>query len=194
MKLLLLFGAFFRIGLFGFGGGMAMLPLIYQSVQEFGFMSPEQFSDLLAISQVTPGPIAVNAATYVGFGYAGVGGAAMATVGVMMPAFLIMLIVSRMLEKFNNNRIVQGAFAGIRPVTIGLIAAAVTFVSEGVLVHGQLISEKVFAEGPGYFDPAAMGIMVATVIMMLALKMRPVLVMLIMAAAGAILGGMGLIG
>ena len=70
MKLLMLCAAFFRIGLFGFGGGLAMLPLIYQSVQEFGFMSAAEFSNLLALSQVTPGPIAVNAATYVGLQYA----------------------------------------------------------------------------------------------------------------------------
>ena len=194
MKLLLLFGAFLRIGLFGFGGGMAMLPLIYQSVQEFGFMDPETFSDLLAISQVTPGPIAVNAATYIGFEFAGLGGAAAATVGVMLPAFVIMMIVSSMLEKFSTNRIVQGAFAGIRPVTIGLIAAAVVFVSEGVLVHGPVVMSKLTGAGIGYYDFAAIGIMIVTVVLMLAFKMRPIAVMLIMAAVGAGLGGAGLIG
>ena len=194
MSLLILFLAFLRIGTFGFGGGLAMLPLIYQSVQQFGFMDQEEFSNLLAISQVTPGPIAVNAATYVGFEYAGLGGAAVATVGVMLPAFVIMLIVSRMLERFSTNRIVQGAFAGIRPVTIGLIASAIVFVSEGVLAHGPLISSKLVESGVSYFDFAAIGIMVATIVMMLALKMRPILVMLIMAAVGALLGGAGLIG
>lgn len=194
MDFLVLFVAFLRIGAFGFGGGLAMLPLIYQSVQEFDFMDQEQFSDLLAISQVTPGPIAVNAATYVGFEFAGIGGAAAATVGVMLPAFVIMLIVSRMLDRFSENRIVQGAFAGIRPVTIGLIASAVVFVSEGVLVHGPLIISRVLEAGAGYFDPAAIGIMVLTVILMLVLRMRPILVMLIMAGSGAVLGGAGLIG
>ena len=194
MDFLVLFVAFLRIGAFGFGGGLAMLPLIYQSVQEFDFMDQEQFSDLLAISQVTPGPIAVNAATYVGLEFAGIGGAAAATVGVMLPAFVIMLIVSRMLDRFSENRIVQGAFAGIRPVTIGLIASAVVFVSEGVLVHGPLISSRVLETGAGYFDLAAIGIMVLTVILMLVLRMRPILVMLIMAGSGAVLGGAGLIG
>ena len=75
---LYLFSMFFRIGLFSFGGGLAMLPLIFQSVQDFGFMSAEEFSDLVALSQVTPGPIAVNAATYVGFNYSGVLGAGVA--------------------------------------------------------------------------------------------------------------------
>ena len=194
MKAILLFAAFFKVGLFGFGGGMAMLPLIYQSVQQFGFMSQEKFSDLLAISQVTPGPIAVNAATYVGFEFSGIGGAAAATAGVVLPAFIIMLIVSRMLERFKSNRIVQGAFAGIRPVTIGLILSAVVFVSEGVLVRGPLINSRILEAGIGYFDLVAIGIMIATVILMLVLKMRPVYVMLIMAAAGAVMGGTGLMG
>ena len=71
----------FRIGVFNFGGGLAMLPLIFQSVQDFGIMSSEEFSDLVALSQVTPGPIAVNAATYVGFNYAGIAGACSSDTG-----------------------------------------------------------------------------------------------------------------
>lgn len=191
MKLLILFAAFFRIGAFGFGGGIAMLPIIYQSIQQFGFMDPGQFADLLALSQVTPGPIAVNAATYVGLEYSGLGGAAVATVAVMLPAFILMMIVSGMLEKFNNNRVLQGAFAGIRPVTVGLIAAAVIFVSEGVLVHGPIISSKMLSAGIGYYDLIAIGIAALTVISMLAFKVRPLPVMLVMAGLGAVLGGMG---
>ena len=79
MTYLILFLAFFRIGLFGFGGGLAMHPLLYQSIQQFAFMPAEEFSDLLAISQVTPGTIIINAATYVGVHAAGIGGAACAT-------------------------------------------------------------------------------------------------------------------
>ena len=71
MGILFLFSVFFRIGVFNFGGGLAMLPLIFQSVQDFGIMTSQEFSDLVAISQITPGPIAVNAATFVGFSYAG---------------------------------------------------------------------------------------------------------------------------
>ena len=194
MKLLVLFGVFFKIGLFGFGGGMAMLPLIYQSIQQFGLMAPEEFSDLLAISQVTPGPIAVNAATYVGLNYAGFAGAVCATIGVMMPAFILMMIVMRVLEKFRTNPVVIGAFDGIRPVTVGLIAAAMLFVGQGVLARGSLVSMEALTSGIGYFDPAAIGIMIATIVLMLILKMRPIMVMLIMAAAGALLGSFGLIG
>ena len=194
MKYLLLFGVFFKIGLFGFGGGMAMLPLMYQNIRQFGLMDPEEFSDLLAISQVTPGPIAVNAATYVGLEYAGMGGAVSATIGVMLPAFLLMLIVAGMLDKFKANPLVEGAFGGIRPVTVGLIGAALLFVGQGVLAKGSLVTKEVVTSGLGYFDPIALGIMAATVLLMLVMKMRPIMIMMIMAAAGALLGSAGLAG
>lgn len=192
MNALSLFIVFFRIGLFSFGGGLAMLPLIYQSVQQFGFMDPERFSDLLALSQVTPGPIAVNAATYVGLQYDGIVGAVAATIGVILPAFILMLIVCRFLDRFKENRIVQGAFEGIRPVTIGLIGAAVIFVSEGVLVNGPLISEKLLSGGPDYYNLIPIALMAVTVLLMTAFRMKPIRVMLIMAAAGAVAGGLGL--
>jgi chromate transporter len=88
-----LFLIFFRIGIFGFGGGMAMLPLMFQGVSYFGLMTKEEFADLVAISQVTPGPIAVNAATYAGFSVSGVAGAFFATLGVAIPAFILVNIV-----------------------------------------------------------------------------------------------------
>lgn len=193
MDLLLLFTAFFRIGLFGFGGGLAMLPLIYQSVQQFGFMSQEEFSDLLALSQVTPGPIAVNAATYVGLHFAGMPGAAAATIGVVLPAFVLMMIVAGVLDRFQKNPLVQGAFYGIRPVTVGLIGAAVIFVSEGVLVRGSVLSTELLASGAEYIDFIAVGIMIVTILLMAAVRMRPLTVMLVMAAGGALLGGTGVL-
>jgi chromate transporter len=192
MNTLTLFAVFFRIGLFSFGGGLAMLPLIYQSVQQFGFMAAEDFSDLLALSQVTPGPIAVNAATYVGLQSEGLIGAAAATIGVVLPAFIIMLIVCRILDRFRDSRLVQGAFEGIRPVTIGLIGTAALFVSEGVLFGGPLISEKLLTAGLDYFHLIPIALMAVTVILMTALRMKPIRVMLIMAAAGALAGGLGL--
>ncbi|MBQ9016335.1 MAG: chromate transporter [Firmicutes bacterium] len=188
-----LFAAFFRIGLFGFGGGLAMLPLIYQSVQQFGFMDAAEFSDLLALSQVTPGPIAVNAATYVGLHFAGLPGAAVATLGVVLPEFIIMLIVCRFLDRFRENRLVEGMFTGIRPVTIGLLLAAVLFVSDGVLVQGPVVSKALLSAGTEYYNFFAIGIAAVTVLLMAGAKMKPIRVMLLMAAAGAIAGGTGLI-
>ena len=103
MAFLKLFLIFFRIGFFSFGGGYAMLPLIYQSAQDFGLMSGTQFSDLVALSQVTPGPIAINAATYVGYQYAGIGGAAAATAGIILPSFLLVFLVLHFLRRFRES-------------------------------------------------------------------------------------------
>ena len=111
MMLLTLFIEFFKIGLFSFGGGTAMLPLIYQAIQPFGVMSVADFSDMVALSQVTPGPVAINAATFVGLKFAGLPGTVVATIAICIPCFVIMLIVMKLLEKFRGNAFVEGAKA-----------------------------------------------------------------------------------
>lgn len=184
-----LFTIFFKIGLFGFGGGLAMLPLIFQSVQTFGIMSSQEFSNLVALSQVTPGPMAVNAATYVGFNYAGIPGAMVATLGVCLPAFILMIIVFKFIQRFNDSKGIQGAMTGIRPVTVALIGTAAIFVSETVLVKGPLISEKLFTMGLEYFNILPVCIFAVTVLLVGLFKMRPIRVMIIMGIAGALLCG-----
>lgn len=184
-----LFVMFFRIGLFSFGGGLAMLPLIFQSVKDFGMMTASEFSDLVALSQVTPGPIAVNAATYVGFNGAGILGALAATLGVALPSFILILIVVQFLERFQESRGIQGAFLGIRPVTVGLIAAAVLFVGETVLVNGPIISAKLFTEGVSYFNAIPVMLCAATLLLSGVFKVKPITLMIVMGAAGALLCG-----
>lgn len=183
-----LFWVFFKIGLFAFGGGNAMLPLIYQSVLPFGVMDAQDFSDMVALSQVTPGPVAVNAATYVGLKFAGMAGATVATFAVCIPCFLIMLAVMKLLEKFRDNPYVEGAFVGIRPVTIGLILVAVIFIAQGVLVKGPVISSQLGSLD--YYNWIPIGICGLSVLLMSALKMKPIYVMLIMGAAGALIYGL----
>ena len=187
MIYLILFGVFFKVGLFAFGGGNAMLPLIYQSVQEVGIMSGTEFSDLVALSQVTPGPVAVNAATYVGLETAGVPGAIIATIGVCLPCFAIMLIVIHMLNRFKENRYVQGALAGIRPAAIGLIAAAVVFIAEGVLVKGSMVSAQM--ADPSYYNVVPICIFAVSIVLICIPKVKPIWVMLLMGFAGAMIGG-----
>lgn len=184
-----LFTMFFRIGLFSFGGGLAMLPLIFQSVQDFGIMTAQEFSDLVALSQVTPGPVAVNAATYVGFNYSGLPGALTATLGVCLPSFMIMLMVMKFIERFNDSKGVQGAFMGIRPVTVGMVAAATIFVSETVLIKGPLISQALFTEGLDYFNMIPMAIFAVTIVLAGVFKVKPVKIMIVMGVAGALLCG-----
>lgn len=185
--LLKLFISFFKVGLFSFGGGNAMLPLIYQSVQSFGQLSQADFSDMVALSQVTPGPVAVNAATFIGLRAAGVPGAIVATIGVCLPCFVIMLIVIKLLDRYRNSTVVEGAFAGIRPVTIGLLLSAVIFMMDSVLVKGPVVSLSM--ADPGYYNLIPIGIFAAAILMISLLKMKPLHVMLIMGAAGALIYG-----
>ncbi len=118
-----MFIAFFKIGLFGFGGGYAMLPLIQQEVVETNeWITVGEFTDIVAISQTTPGPISFNSATYIGF--SAVHSSAVCTLAVSLPSFGLMTLVSIFFFKFKENRYVRAAMYGIKPAVIGLIAAA----------------------------------------------------------------------
>lgn len=187
MILLKLFAAFFKVGLFSFGGGNAMLPLIYQSIRGFSQLDESAFSDMVALSQVTPGPVAVNAATFIGLEAAGLPGAVCATVGVCLPCFIIMLIVIRLLDKYRDSTVVEGAFAGIRPATIGLLLSAVIFMMNGVLVKGPVVSAQL--TDPGYYNLIPIGVFAASILLISLVKIKPLHVMLLMGAAGAVIYG-----
>ena len=118
-----LFWAFFKIGAVGFGGGMAIVGMIYDTIRGFVSMTPSQYADIVAIAQVTPGPVAVNTATYVGYQTAGMLGSLVATLGVATPAFILVAIIAGMIDRYKQSRIVQGALEGIRPATVGMIFA-----------------------------------------------------------------------
>ena len=126
MKLLLiLFFEFFKTGLFAVGGGMATLPFLYDmSARHPDWFTTEQLADMIAVSESTPGPIGMNMATYVGFRTAGVLGGLIATLGLAAPSIIIILIIARVLKQFRENRYVDAAFYGLRPCSVGLIAAA----------------------------------------------------------------------
>ena len=121
-----LFVVFFKIGLFGFGGGYAIASLIeHETVDVHQWLTTNQFTDIMAVSQATPGPIAINCATYVGYTATNsVWGAALATAAVSLPSFILIGVVIYLLSRFRENRHVQAAMAAIKPCTLGLIAAA----------------------------------------------------------------------
>lgn len=121
MKVLAIFWEFLKIGCFSFGGGYGAIPLIRESVIAKGWGDEAMVGNIVAVSESTPGPIAVNAATYVGSRQAGVAGAAAATLGVILPAFVIMLLVAAFLNAWMKKRGVQAAFNGIRPCLMGVI-------------------------------------------------------------------------
>ncbi|MDR3118765.1 MAG: chromate transporter [Mediterranea sp.] len=126
MIYLQLFLTFFKIGLFGFGGGYAMLSLIQNEVvANHHWLSTQEFADIVAISQMTPGPIGINAATYVGFTATGsVWGSVTATLAVILPSFILMLAISKFLLSYRKHPTVTAIFSGLRPAIIGLLAAA----------------------------------------------------------------------
>lgn len=126
MIYLQLFYTFFKIGLFGFGGGYAMLSMIQgEVVTRYNWLSTQEFTDIVAISQSTPGPIGINAATYVGFTATGsIWGSVLATFAVVLPSFILMLTISKFFLKYQRHPIVEAVFSGLRPAVVGLLASA----------------------------------------------------------------------
>ncbi len=139
MIYLRLFWEFLKIGLFSVGGGMATLPFLYDLSEKTGWFTAGQIADMLAVSESTPGPIGINMATYTGYTVAGVPGAILASVGIIIPGLALVILITAVLEKFRNNTYVEGAFYGLRPASVGLITAAgllvakITFLDEALL-------------------------------------------------------------
>lgn len=199
MLMLRLFLSFAKVGLLGFGGGLAIVRLIYDSINGFLDISSETFANIVAVSQITPGPLAVNTATFVGFEAGDFAGACAATFGVILPAFVIVSIVVRMIERFRSSTVVQGALSGIRPATIGLIgAAAVTLVTPAVAGDGRLgtglLTGLLQAEGAADVlagcpvDAVAVLMLAATVLLIARYRKSTITVLLIMGCIGAVLG------
>lgn len=141
MILLRLYWEFFKTGLFAIGGGMATLPFLQEMSATTGWFTAGQLADMVAVSESTPGPIGVNMATYVGFTTAGIGGAVVATLGLVTPSIVIILIIAALLKNFRNNRYVDAAFYGLRPASSGLIMAALLSLVAIALLHVDLFRE-----------------------------------------------------
>lgn len=124
-----------KIGLFSFGGGYAMVPLISEEIETHGWLTHKQFIDIIAVSQVTPGPIAVNSATFIGYKVAGIGGAVVSTFGVALPTFILVLVLSKLVKKAQDKKLMQGLLYGIRPVVLSLILMAAVYVAKEVLFN-----------------------------------------------------------
>ncbi len=125
MNLLLLCYEFFKIGLFAVGGGMAAIPFLSRIAVAYPeWYTLEMLTDMIAVSESTPGPIGINMATYVGYTVAGIPGAILTTVSLIIPSIIIILLIAQALDRYNNSPLVQNGFAGLRPAVTGLIAAA----------------------------------------------------------------------
>ncbi|MDL2282214.1 chromate transporter [Parabacteroides sp. OttesenSCG-928-G06] len=176
-----LFYVYLKIGLFGFGGGYAMLSLIQaEVVDKYGWISLQDFTDIVAISQMTPGPIGINSATYIGYtaiynaGYPeafSMLGSALATFAVCLPSFLLVLLISYYFARVKNNKYVEAAFTGLRPATVGLIAAAALL----------LMNSENFIDYKSYL------IFAAAFLMTWKLKVHPILLIILAGVAGFVL-------
>lgn len=170
MVYLQLFYTFFVIGLFTFGGGYAMLSLIQNEVVvNHPWLTAQQFTDIVAISQMTPGPIGINTATYVGYTVTGnIFGSLTATLAVSLPSFIIVLTICRLYEKFKSSNIFESLLKALRPTVIGMIAAAA----------GILITKD------NFFDWTSWVLFAAGFISTQWLKMNPILVIILSGAIG----------
>lgn len=184
MILLDLLWKFFQIGLFAVGGGLATLPFLYEMSETTKWFSTTDITNMIAISQSTPGPIGVNMATYVGFLVEGVGGAVVATTGLVLPSILVIVAVSHMLERFKESQVVQAIFLGLRPASAGLILASglsvatITFFNETVYqttgnwISGLNVKAIVLAAGIVFLSRKK--------------KVHPILMIVIAAALGIV--------
>lgn len=139
MNVFSLYLLFAKIGLFTFGGGYAMIPLFQDElVARHGFISSEEFANMVALAQITPGPVGLNAATYIGYRQLGVPGALAGTLGVITPSLILVTLAAVFFAAFQRNRRIQDILYGIRPATLGLIAAAVIFFAESSVFTSEL--------------------------------------------------------
>ena len=142
MILLRLFFEFFKTGLFAVGGGMATLPFLYDIAERTGWYTTEMLADMIAVSESTPGPIGVNMATYVGYVTAGYLGSVIATLGLITPQIIVILLVARAMKAFRDHPLVDAGFYGLRPCSLGLIAAAGLLVVKLALFDPALYGES----------------------------------------------------
>ena len=192
MLFLELFYTFFKIGLFSFGGGYGMLSVIQgEVVSRHGWLSAAEFTDIVAVSQMTPGPIGINSATYVGYTavlnsgspeWLAVMGSVVASLAVMLPSVILMLVVSRFFMKHSKNRNVEAVFKALRPTVVGLIASAALL----------LMTKENFgspAETPLQFG-VSVTLFVAAFVAMKIFKVSPILILLLAGAFGGVFYGL----
>lgn len=175
-----LFWTFFKIGLFTFGGGYAMIPLIRAEVIQKGWLTGEQVVNFRAVSESTPGPFAINLSTYTGCKMAGIFGGLCATIGVVLPSFVIILIVARIYDKFRKSKPVQACMSGLKPATIGLIGAASISIAKTVFFPDG-VSADVFSETSFYISVVIFAAMAVK-------KIHPILLICISGVLGIIAG------
>ena len=164
MTLLNLFLTFFKIGLFTVGGGYAMIPVMQREIVDvWQCINSDVFANFIGIAESTPGPIAINMATFVGFEMFGFVGAMIATIGVVLPSFIVILVIAKLFEKFSKSKVVKRMFWGFKPVVAGLILSAAVTLGLSAIV--PTVALKNFTFDFGGFDWWAVGIFVVAMVL-----------------------------
>ena len=186
---LLLFLEFFKMGALTFGGGYAMIPFIEETVLRHGWMTTSELVDFIAVSESTPGAFAVNISTYIGSEVGGIIGALLATLGLVLPPFLIIILIAKVYEKIRENRLVQGAMMGLKATVVGLIAATVLSVGQEIF-FSEGINLAVLQSANFY---VSLIIFAAALFLLLYKKLNPILIIAGSAVVGIVLGYTGVI-
>lgn len=176
-----LFWTFLEIGAVSFGGGYGMISLIREKVLLHGWLEETQFLSFIAVSESTPGPLAINMATFIGASQAGAVGAFCATLGVVLPSFLIILLVARFYAAFRSSAIVSGAMGGLRPAVIGMIGAAVVSVGQTVFLPEGLAAVTAYPLVCSLAIFALMAVLTHK-------KLHPIVIILLSALLGIVTG------
>jgi chromate transporter len=177
--------SFFKIGLTGFGGGYAMMSMMMIECEKYS-ISTAQFADLNALDMIIPGPIAINAATYVGYLHSGFWGALSATVGVMLPSFFIVTLVMYFIWKYRESMVITGAISGIKPAAVGLIAAAALIIASDVLTRPGADIAGFLGDPMGTVSFFMAGLFLATAVANMRFKVNPILLTVLAGALGAV--------
>ena len=182
-----LFLTFLSIGAFTFGGGYAMLPLIQKAVLDNNWLTEEAIVNFIAVSESTPGPFAINIATYVGMETGGFLGAVCATLGVVAPSFVIILIVARVYKQFQESKVVKGCMSGLRPTVIGLIGGAVLTIGKTVFFPNGFALSGI----DPYSFIVSLVICLVGVFLIFKKKVHPILLVVVSAVLGIVAGYIG---
>ena len=181
---LILFYTFFKIGICGFGGGYAMLSMIMVECEKLS-ITAEQFADLNALDMIVPGPIAINAATYVGYLNSGFWGALAATIGVSLPSFILVSLAMHFIQKYRENAILDGFLSGVKPAAVGLLAAAALMITSGVLLNPGMDISTLFVDPLGTVAWLMAGVFIVTALANIAFKINPILLTVLAGVFGA---------
>ena len=182
MIYLKLFLTFFEIGLFTFGGGYAMISLIREKVIAFGWLGEEELLNMIAVSESTPGPIAVNMATFVGSTQGGALGSLIATLGVVLPSFIIILIISALIQSFLKYKVVQAFLGGVRPCVVAMILATAVTMLMSTLLGITTVGKEASPDGRGIVIFVLL--VIITVVFKKAKKKKPSPILMILISAG----------